>query len=215
MDESVREASDLRDRLKVEGEEFLAEQFLKHRERLWRIVRFRLDRRLSGRVDPDDVLQECWIATSQRLDHFLENESLSLFVWFRLIAGQTLVDIHRRHLGAKMRDAYREVGMHGPAWSQATSVSIAAQFLGNFTSPSQAAIREETARRLEEAVESMDAIDREVVAMRHFEELTNIEVAEVLGIQQKAASIRYVRAIRRLKDILQELPGFGTGADDG
>ena len=107
-----------------------------------------------------------------------------------------------------MRDAAREVSLHRGGYPQATSISLAAHLLGSLTSPSQAAMREEVSRQLEEALESMSAIDHEVLALRHFEELTNCEVAEVLGIQQKAASIRYVRAIARLKDILVRIPGF-------
>lgn len=87
-------------------------------------------------------------------------------------------------------------------------MSIASQLLGNFTSPSQIAMRDEVANQLDQAIDSMEPIDREVLALRHFEELTNSEVAEVLGIQQKAASIRYVRALKRLKDVVNKLPGF-------
>ena len=132
-----------------------------------------------------------------------------------LIVGQTLVDVHRRHLGVQMRDAGREVSLHGAGHPQATSMSLAACLLGQVTSPSQAAVRAEMSAQLEAALESMDPIDREVLALRHFEELTNSEVAEVLTIQQKAASIRYVRAIKRLKAVLSQLPGFAEDDRDG
>ena len=208
MSDSVDPTDAIRERLRRGDTSALADEFSRQRERLWRMVHFRLDSKLAGRIDPDDVLQEAWIAAAQRVPHFLEQDDLSAFVWLRLIVGQTLVDLQRRHLGAKMRDAYREVSMNNPAFSQSTSISIAAQLLGNITSPSRAAIRDETAKQLEGAVEGMDPIDREVLALRHFEELTNSEVAQVLGIQQKAASIRYVRAVRRLKDVLGRVPGF-------
>ena len=94
---------------------------------------------------------------------------------------------------------------------QATSESLAFHLIGSMTSPSQAAIRAEMVDKVENAIEAMDEIDREVLAMRHFEELSNTEVAEVLGIQQKAASIRYIRAVGRLKVILSEVPGFFDG----
>ncbi len=200
--------SEIFDRLQQGDQQALAELFSYHRSRLWRMVNFRLDSRLAGRVDADDILQEAYLAAAQRIGHYLEDPSKSFFVWLRLIVGQTLIDVHRRHLGAQMRDANREVSRQRPAYPQATSISLVAQLLGNVTSPSQAAVKAETAAQLEQAIEAMDTIDREVLALRHFEELTNGEVAEVLGIQQKAASIRYVRAVARLKNILADVPGF-------
>ncbi len=200
-------------RLKGGDQQALAELFSRHRERLWRMVRFRLDPRLHGRVDADDILQEGYLAAAGRVQHFQEDSSTSFFVWLRMILSQTLIDVHRRHLGVQMRDAGREISIHGHRSLQATSVSLAAQLLGQFTSPSGAAARAEVAQQLEQAVDTMNPIDREVLALRHFEELTNSEVAEVLEIQPKAASIRYVRAIGRLKEILSRLPGFAEERD--
>lgn len=195
-------------RLRSGEEQALAELFSEHRERLRRLVEFRLDRRLLGRVDADDVLQESYLNAAQRIQHFHHDESSSFFIWLRLIVTQTMIDIHRRHVGAQKRDANREVSMHTPRYPQATSISLAAQLLGHMTSPSQAIQQQETSRQLEEAIQGMDPIDQEVLALRHFEELSNSEVAEVLGIQQKAASIRYVRALARLKKVLADIPGF-------
>jgi RNA polymerase sigma-70 factor (ECF subfamily) len=189
----------------------LGELFSLNRERLWRMVNFRLDQRLRGRVDADDVLQEAYLDAAQRIEHYQNNASMSFFVWLRQIVLQTMIDLHRQHLGAQMRNAAREVSLHGAAYPQATSISLAAHLLGSLTSPSGAAMREEVSIQLEKALDSMSEIDREILALRHFEELTNSEVAEVLNIQQKAASIRYVRAIARLKDILEQVPGFFDG----
>ncbi len=180
----------------------LAEAFQEYRLRLLRTVSFRLDPRLIGRIDPDDVLQESYVSAAQRYGHVEGSSESSLFIWLRLIVLQTLADVHRQHLGAQKRDAGREVAMHRPASPDATSISLARCLLGSVTSPSQALARAEVAHRLRAALDQMDAIDREVLALRHFEELANHEVAEVLGIEQKAASIRYVRALRRLKGIL-------------
>lgn len=194
--------TELVEQLKNGDEQALAELFSRYRQRLERLLRFRLDPRLLGRVDADDVLQESYLAAVDRRRHYQENPPNSFFVWMRWIVLQTLVDLHRKHLGAQKRAADREQSLDRPHGGCSTSVSLAANLLGAFTSPSQAAMRAEMRTRLENALESMEPIDREVLALRHFEELTNQETAEVLGIQQKAASIRYVRAIRRLKEIM-------------
>jgi len=199
---------ELENRLRRGDRQALAEFFGRHRPRLWRMVHFRLDRRLCGRVDPDDVLQESFLAADQRLEHYAAQESMSPFVWLRLIVSQTLVDAHRHHLGVQARDADREVKIGKFHYAQTTSASLAANLVGRWTSPSQAAARAETLEQLERAIADMDPVDQEILALRHFEELSNSEIAEVLGIQQKAASIRYVRAVRRLKEILQRIPGF-------
>lgn len=196
-------------------EQLLADEFMQNRQRLRRMVQFRLDCRLYGRIDAEDVLQEAYIEAVKRIRYFTGNPSASFFLWLRMVVSQTLVDIHRRHLGAQMRDATREVSIDGHRYSQATSVSLAAQLSGNFTSPSEAAVREEAFRDLERVLAEMDPIDREVIALRNFEELDNSEVAELLGIQPTAASNRYVRAIKRLKEILAQMPQFcdGSGTD--
>lgn len=188
----------------------LGELFAQHRQRLWRMVRFRMDGRLAGRVDPDDVLQEAYMAALSRLDHYARKQFSSAFLWLRMVVQQTLIDVHRRHVGAAMRDAGREVaiqaGQH--AHAQATSVSLAIHLVGDLTSPSQAAERGETFAAVERAISAMDQADQEIIALRHFEELDNAEVAELLHIQPKAASIRYFRALRRLKDALAKFPGL-------
>ncbi len=211
MTETDENSDELLVRLRSGDMTALGELFSLNRERLWRMVNFRLDQRLRGRVDADDVLQDAYLDAAQRIDHYLNNASMSFFVWLRQIVLQTMIDLHRQHLGAQMRNAAREVSLHGAAYPQATSISLAAHLLGNLTSPSGAAMREEVSIQLEKALDSMSEIDREILALRHFEELTNSEVAEVLNIQQKAASIRYVRAIARLKDILEQVPGFFDG----
>ena len=208
MEFTAEESDELVTRLKGGDQQALAELYSQHRPRLWRMIHFRLDPRLRGRVDADDILQEGYLAAVERVQHFQDDSSTSFFVWLRLVLGQTLIDVHRRHLGTQMRDAGREISIHGHRSPQATSMSLAAQLLGDFTSPSGAAARDEVSRKLEQAIDAMNPIDREVLVLRHFEELTNNEVAQELDIKPKAASIRYVRAIGRLKEILSQLPGF-------
>jgi RNA polymerase sigma-70 factor (ECF subfamily) len=187
----------------------LAELFTRYQERLRQMVRLRLDRRLQGRLDPEDVLQEAYLDFARRLPEYIANPSGPFFLWLRALVGQRLIDLHRQHLGAKMRDAAQEVSLYRGALPQASSVSLAAQLLGRLTSASQAAIRAETQIRVQEALNSMDPLDREVLTLRHFEMLSNEETAQVLGIKKSAASNRYVRALKRLKDILACLPGWG------
>lgn len=207
VDESTPGDDPLLARVLAGEERAFAESFAQHRERLWRMVHFRLDRRLQGRVDADDILQEAYLDGAKRLHHLIENQPMSLFVWLRLVTGQTLIDVHRRHLGAKMRDAEREESIQ-QRLSEGTSVSLSFHLLAHLTSPSQAAARAELTALVEEALGGMSDTDREVLALRHFEELTNSEVSEILGIERKAASIRYVRALARLKTVLQQIPGF-------
>src|SRR5262249_38597837 len=136
------------------------------------------------------------------------NPSLPLFLWLRWLTGQRLLIVHRQHLKTKMRDVGQEVSLHRGALPQASSVSLAAQLLGRLTAPSLAAMRAEMPLRLQEALNGMDPLDREVLTLRHFEELTNGETARVLGIQKSAASNRYVRALERLREVLSGMPGF-------
>lgn len=196
------------DRVVGGDKDALATLFSQHRDRLWRMVNFRMDPRLHGRVDADDVLQEAWLAAVQRIDHFLADASRSIFVWFRLITSQTMVDIHRRHLGTQKRDAAKEFSIHKGWSSESTSFSLSFHLLGHLTSPTQAALREELSQQLKTALDSMNEIDREVLALRHFEQLTNRETAQILSISDQAASDRYMRALGRLKGVLKALPGF-------
>jgi RNA polymerase sigma-70 factor (ECF subfamily) len=195
-------------RVRAGDEQALAELFALYRDRLRQMVRLRLDRRLQGRIDPSDVLQEAYLDVSRRVAEYLAHPPAPFFLWLRFLTGQRLLAIHRRHLGAQMRDAGQEVSLHRGALPPATSASLAAQLLGRLTSPTQAAARAEMQVRLQEALNAMDPIDREVLVLRHFEELSNNETAAVLGIQKAAASNRYMRALKRLKDILSGMPGF-------
>ncbi len=210
--DSSLDVEELKQRLRKGDTEALGELFSLERERLWRIVHFRLAEPLRGRLGPEDVLQEAFVAASQRLLHYATSPASSPFIWLRMILNQTLVDLHRQHLGAQMRDAAREVSIDNVPYAQATSASVAIQLVGVFTSPTGAAARADVLSLVQAAIEQMDPIDREVLALRHFEELTNSEVAEALSIEQKAASIRYIRALRRLKEILAQVPDLAKGA---
>jgi RNA polymerase sigma-70 factor, ECF subfamily len=180
---------------------------VRSRDRLRRMVALRLDRRLQGRVDPSDIIQEAYIDASARLAEYARQPDMPFFLWLRFLTGQRLVRVHRQHLGAEMRDVAREVSLYRGTLPAATSAALAAQLLGRDTRPSEAAVRAERSIRLQEALNSMDPLDREVLALRHFEQLSNAEAARVLGLQEGAAAKRYVRALKRLRLILDARPG--------
>ena len=186
----------------------LAELFARYRGRLRRMVKLRLDRRLQGRVDPSDVLQEAQLEIIRRAAEYAADPRVPPFLWLRLITGQRLAALHRRHLGARMRSAGQEIALHRGPIPQATSLSLAEMLLGRLTSPTQAAQRAELRLSLQKALNGMDPLDREVLTLRHFEELSNAEVAEVLGLSKTAASNRYIRALERLREVLAGIPGL-------
>jgi RNA polymerase sigma-70 factor (ECF subfamily) len=208
MANDTGDTSELLERAGHGDPEALGEAFNRHRERLHRMVQLRLDRRLQGRIDPSDVLQEAYLEAARSLAAYLRDPAMPFFLWLRLLTGRKLQALHRHHLGAQVRDAGREVSLHHGALPQASSLSLAAQLLGRFTSPSQAAVRAELRIRVQEALNCMDPIDREVLVLRHFEELSNVETAQVLDLGEAAASHRFVRALKRLKAILTSVPGF-------
>lgn len=186
----------------------LGNAFARHRDRLRRMVQLRLDRRLQGRVDPSDVLQDAYLEAARRLPAYAARPSMPLFLWLRFLTAQRLLQLHRLHLGTRMRDAGLEVSLHRGALPQADSASLAAQLLGRLTSPSQAALRAELQLKLQDLLNSLDPIDREILTLRHFEELSNGEAATVLGLSKAAASNRYVRALGRLREALAGVPGL-------
>jgi RNA polymerase sigma-70 factor (ECF subfamily) len=203
----------LLDRLREGDPQALADFFASHRERLRRMIDFRLDARLLGRVSASDVLQESYIDALKRLPHYQADPGMPFFLWLRWVTMQRLVEVHRQHIGAQMRDAGREISIdrHAGSDSLAASTARMAELMADLTSPSQAAQRNESLAFLQQALEQLEPIDREVLALRHFEELSNHEVAAVLGIQTAAASKRYVRALERLEQTLARMPGFDAG----
>jgi RNA polymerase sigma-70 factor (ECF subfamily) len=208
MTETQTTTEDLLRRAAAGDAAALGALFAHYRDRLRQMVRLRLDRRMAGRLDASDVLQEAYLDVARRFPEYAAAPAVPFYVWLRELTGQRLIDLHRRHLGTKIRDAGQEVSLYRGALPQASSASLAQHLLAGLTSPTQAAVRAEMQLKLQEALNSMDPMDREVVVLRHFEELNNIETAAVLGIEPSAASKRYLRAIRRLKANLEQIPGF-------
>jgi RNA polymerase sigma-70 factor (ECF subfamily) len=211
MSADTRTNEELLDAARNGDEAALAVLVERHRDRLERMVRLRMDQRLQGRVDPADVVQEAYLAVRGKFAQYSADPRLPFFLWLRLEVGQKLVDVHRFHLGTKMRDAGQEVSLHRGPLPQVTSLSLAEHLLGKLTTASHAAMRVELKLRVQEALNSMDPHDREVLLLRHFEELSNAEAAQVLGTKPSAAVNRYVRALKRLKNVFQGMPGSIEG----
>jgi RNA polymerase sigma-70 factor (ECF subfamily) len=178
----------------------------RHRDRLRRLVALRLDHRLQGRIDASDVIQEACVEAWERLADYLRDPKMPFYLWLRFLAVQKLVTLHRHH-GFGLRDVGREVALAGGETPEASSAALAAQLLGHGPTPSEAAARAELRAYLRDALNRLDPLDREVLALRHFEHLSRAESAQVLGIQESAAGKRYVRALKRLRQILAGGPG--------
>ncbi|HEY2158342.1 MAG TPA: sigma-70 family RNA polymerase sigma factor [Isosphaeraceae bacterium] len=211
MDKTPGDANDSIEQLRAGDRRALASLFDRYRDRLRRMVELRLDPRLRGRLDASDVLQETFLDVDRDLDAYLADPKLPPLLWLRLHVGRRLTTLHRQHLGTKMRDAGLEISLYQGALPEASSAALASMLLGRHTSPTQAAQRAERLLRVQEALNSLDPIDREVLALRHFEQLGRAEAALVLGITQEAGAKRYFRAVKRLKDVLAKLPGGSEG----
>jgi RNA polymerase sigma-70 factor (ECF subfamily) len=199
---SATDTAALLDRLRGGDADAIGELFELHRGRLWRMLAVRIDARLARRVSVDDVLQDAFLDVARRVGEYLADAAVPFYVWLRFLTLQRMRALQRTHLGAQMRDVSQEVSLTRGDLVAASSESMAGQLVGHVTSPSQAAMRRELQDRLRAALDEMEALDREVLALRHFEELTNNEVAGVLGITKEAASKRHVRALKRLRSIL-------------
>jgi RNA polymerase sigma-70 factor, ECF subfamily len=189
-------------------EQAVAELFGRYRDKLQRMIAFRLDSRIVGKVDEDDILQDAFMESVRRMQDYLNQPSVPFFVWLRQITNQVLIDTHRRYVDARMRDVNLEVSLERGGTPDTSSSGLLAQLADSLTSPSQCAVRAEAISELRRALDQLEAIDREVLVLRHLEELSNHEVAQVLGIDKYAASKRYLRALDRLKNAMS-LTGEG------
>ena len=211
MDQSPGSSTEPIERLHGGDRGALAALFGQHRDRLRRMVELRIDPRVRARLDASDVLQEAFLDVAADLDAYLADPKLPPLLWLRVHVGRRLAALHRKHLGTRMRDAGMEISLYREALPEASTAALASMLLGRLTSPTQAAQRAERLVRVQEALNGLDPIDREVLALRHFEQLGRSETALVLGISQEAAAKRYFRALKRLKDALAALPGGWEG----
>ena len=212
MESHTGDPAELIARLRAGDRAALNAMFERHRDRLRRMVEIRLDSRLKARLDASDVVQEAYLEVATRLDEYVRDPNLPPFLWLRLVVGERLMKLHRHHLGAQMRDAGREVSLfRGALAGGEPRRGSRRQLLGRYTSPTQAILRAERILRLQEALNTLEPIDREILSLRHFEELTAAETARVLDIEESAAAKRYFRALKRLKDVLAAMPGGQEG----
>lgn len=184
--------------LKSRGEEAFAEYFMNNRDRLHRMISMRMDQRLAQRVDASDVLQEGYVDAAKRIEEFIENPVMPLFIWIRFLVGQKLAAVHRWHFKTQKRDPRREELAASQKVPTVDSQVLAQEFSASVTSPSEAVSKAEVTKKMLEVLETLDPIDREILVMRHFEELSNNEAAAELEITKGTASKRYVRALAKL-----------------
>jgi RNA polymerase sigma-70 factor (ECF subfamily) len=189
----------LLDRLRAGDRDALAALFAYYRSRLGQMLRLRFDARVAARVDPSDVLQEAYLDAVRQIDGYLASPQVAFYVWLRGLTWKRLLNVHRQHLTAKSRSVERELPL--PAES---SMMLAKALFAQGPSPSQVLLQEELRRRLQRALGRLTDDDREVLLMRHAEDMTNIEVAQALGLTPSGATMRYGRALVRLKEILTE-----------
>ena len=175
----------------------------RHRDRLRRMIAARIDPRLAARVDPSDVVQEALWDAARALPAFLRERPLPFGDWLRQFAWDRLMKLHHHHIGTQRRSVVRE--RRELALPDETAFELGARLAASGTSPSQNLIREELIRRVRESIAAMGTDDREILALRHVEQLSMAEVARCLGIREGTARVRHLRALRRLKDELEDV----------
>jgi RNA polymerase sigma-70 factor (ECF subfamily) len=180
----------------------LADLFERHRERLLRMVRLRMDPALRARLGASDVLQDAYLELARRVDEYAERPALPAFLWMRFVTAERILKAHRFHARAGKRAVGRQVPLGARGALTASTDSIAEAFLARDTSPTQGADRGERRERVLSALGRLKPADREMIALRHFEGLTAAEAAREVGIGVEAATKRYLRALERLRDVL-------------
>jgi RNA polymerase sigma-70 factor (ECF subfamily) len=184
----------------------------RHRPALRRMIGLRLDQAVSRRVDASDVVQDVLFRASQRLGEYLRNPVLPFHLWLRQIAQDRVIDAHRRHRSRAKRSVNREQSARavgdGSVFGDRSSLDLAAQLRDSELTPAAHALRHELELRFQAALLRLDDHDREIVLLRHFEQLSNAEAAQALGLSEAAAGMRHLRALRRLRSVLAESPSL-------
>jgi RNA polymerase sigma-70 factor (ECF subfamily) len=175
----------------------------RHRDAVRKLIRMRLDQRIQRRVDVSDVLQDVLIEANRRLQEYIKNPSMSFHLWLRQIAKDRMIDAFRRHRGSAKRSVDREQSLAAPRGGEQSSIMLGQQLQDHELTPAAAATQKELAKRVEEAIGRLGEADYEIIVMRHYEQLSNREVAEALNLTEPAASMRYLRAIKRLRIVME------------
>ncbi len=187
-----------------EGESLAINRLLeRHRDAVQRLVRMRLDARIQRRVGVSDVVQDVMVEASRRLQTYLDNPVLDFHLWLRQIARDRVIDAHRRHRASAKRSVDRERPLVLGGANDRSTMELAAHLCDNELTPAAAAAQHEMAQRVEAAIAELSDQDAEMIVMRHYEHLTNQEVAQALQLSEPAASMRYLRAVRRLRGLLE------------
>ena len=176
----------------------------RHRDAVHRLVRMRIDQAIAARVDASDVVQDVMLEASQRLGDYLQDPVMPFHLWLRQLAKDRLIDMHRRHRAAKKRSVDREQAVTSLAHDDQSAADLAQLLEDAELTPAAATVRREMEQRFLEAVNQLSDSDREIIMMRHFEHLSSAEVAQALEIRTAAAGMRYLRALRKLTDVLQD-----------
>jgi RNA polymerase sigma-70 factor, ECF subfamily len=174
----------------------------RHRDSLRRMVQLRLDQRIQRRIDVSDIVQDVLVEANRRLQDYLDQPGMPYHLWLRQIAQDRIIDAHRRHRASAKRSVDRERPLAIPAAGDHSTMELAAQLAGRDLTPAAAATQAEMARLVEAAIAKLPDQDCEIIIMRHYEQLSNQEIAQALGLTEPAASMRYLRAIRRLKELM-------------
>jgi RNA polymerase sigma-70 factor (ECF subfamily) len=195
-----------------QGESAAVNELLdRHREALRNMIRSRMDQKLARRVDASDVVQDVLLEASQRLADYIGDPKLPFGLWLRQMAQDRIIDLHRRHRVARRRSLDREQQHRARAAGDKSSLELAAQLRDPELTPAAASLRKELHERFVEAIDGLEEEDREILLMRHFEQLTNSQAAELLGLSQPAAGMRHLRALRRLREVLGEAAEDSSG----
>jgi RNA polymerase sigma-70 factor (ECF subfamily) len=193
------------------GDEAARHQLLaRHRDRLKRMIAVHLDRRLAARVDPSDIVQEALLDAHRELSDYLSRRPLPLYPWLRQLAWERLLKVHRDHIRVQKRSIGREEARE-LALPEKSAVQLAHRLIAAGTNPSHRLIRDELRRRVRAALEAAPPRDREILVMRHLEEMSAAEIAAVLGITERAAKARHSRALERLRGLIGDDPRQGEG----